>query len=75
MFGLALASAVALDALVIRVLLLPATLQLLGERTWYFPDRLDRWLPRFAVEPPDEPEQALAERPVDIPEPTGGTLR
>jgi RND superfamily putative drug exporter len=75
MFGLALASAVALDALVIRVLLLPATLQILGERTWYFPERLDRWLPRFAVEPPDEPEQASGERPVDIPQPTGGTLR
>ena len=36
MFGLALASAVFLDALVIRVGLLPATLQLLGERTWWF---------------------------------------
>jgi RND superfamily putative drug exporter len=54
MFGLALASAVFLDALVIRVLLLPATLQLLGERTWWFPEWLDRRLPRFALEPPDE---------------------
>jgi RND superfamily putative drug exporter len=77
MFGLALASAVALDALVVRVLLLPATLHLLGERTWYFPGRLDRWLPRLAVEPRDEPEPepAAAERSVDIPEPTGGITR
>ena len=37
LFGLALASAVFLDALVIRVLMLPATLQILGERTWWFP--------------------------------------
>jgi outer membrane protein assembly factor BamB len=49
MFGLALASAVFLDALVIRVLLLPATLQLLGEATWWFPDWLDRRLPLLAV--------------------------
>ncbi len=55
MFGLALASAVFLDALVIRILLLPATLQLLGEWTWWFPAWLDRRLPRFALEPPQEP--------------------
>ena len=45
LFGLALASAVFLDALVIRVLMLPATLQILGERTWWFPPWLDRVLP------------------------------
>ena len=37
LFGLGLASAVFLDALVIRCILLPAVLQLLGERTWAFP--------------------------------------
>ena len=67
MFGLALASAVFLDALVIRVLLLPATLQLLGERTWWFPERLDRRLPRFALEPPQEPEPDGAPPPVLTP--------
>ena len=51
LFGLALASAVLLDAVVIRCILLPATLQLLGERTWWFPARLDRRLPRLAIEP------------------------
>ncbi len=61
MFGLALASAVFLDALVIRVLMLPATLQLLGERTWWFPDWLDRHLPRFALEAPEEPRPAESE--------------
>jgi putative drug exporter of the RND superfamily len=64
MFGLALASAVFLDALVIRVLLLPATLQLLGERTWWFPAWLDRRLPRFALEPPEEPPADRPPRPV-----------
>jgi RND superfamily putative drug exporter len=51
LFGLALASAVFLDALVIRCILLPATLQLLGERTWWFPTWFDRRLPRLAIEP------------------------
>jgi RND superfamily putative drug exporter len=64
MFGLALASAVFLDALVIRVLLLPATLQLLGERTWWFPAWLDRRLPRFALEPPEEPAEEEETLPV-----------
>jgi RND superfamily putative drug exporter len=50
LFGLALASAVALDAFVVRSLLLPATLQLLGERAWRLPRRLDRRLPRIALE-------------------------
>ena len=51
LFGLALAAAVFLDAVVIRCILFPATLQLLGERTWWFPARLDRRLPRLAIEP------------------------
>ena len=51
LFGLALAAAVFLDAVVIRCILLPATLQLLGEHTWWFPARLDRRLPRLAIEP------------------------
>jgi RND superfamily putative drug exporter len=50
LFGLGLASAVFLDALVIRCILLPAVLQLLGERTWAFPSWLDRRLPRLALE-------------------------
>ena len=35
----------------IRCILLPATLQLLGDRTWWFPAWLDRRLPRLAIEP------------------------
>jgi len=53
LFGLGLASAVFLDAAVIRCLLLPAVLELLGQRTWSFPAVLDRLLPRLAIEPPD----------------------
>jgi RND superfamily putative drug exporter len=50
LFGLGLAGAVFLDALIIRCILLPAVLQLLGERTWAFPAGLDRRLPRLALE-------------------------
>ena len=57
MFGLAMASAVLLDAIVVRMLLLPAVLQLLGRTTWALPRWLDRRLPRVAIEP--EPGPAL----------------
>ena len=49
-FGLSLASAVFLDALVIRCLLLPAVLTLIGTRTWQTPAWLDRLLPRINIE-------------------------
>jgi RND superfamily putative drug exporter len=49
-FGLSLASAVFLDALVVRCLLLPAVLHLIGRRTWALPARLDRALPRLNIE-------------------------
>jgi putative drug exporter of the RND superfamily len=54
-FGLSLAVAVFLDAFVVRSLLLPAVLELLGRRTWWFPERLGRRLPRLATEPGQRP--------------------
>jgi putative drug exporter of the RND superfamily len=56
LFGIGLASAIFLDAVVIRMILLPAVLQLLGERTWRFPRWLDRHVPRVAIEPPQRAE-------------------
>jgi len=55
MFGLGLAVAVALDATVVRMLLVPATMALLGERNWWLPGWLDRVLPRFIVEGDSSP--------------------
>jgi len=49
-FGLSLASAVFLDALVVRCLLLPAVLHLVGKRTWSLPAWLDRLLPSLNIE-------------------------
>jgi putative drug exporter of the RND superfamily len=61
LFGLALAVAVFLDAIVIRSILLPAVLQLLGPATWHIPGWIDRLLPRLAIDPPEQaPETAPA---------------
>jgi RND superfamily putative drug exporter len=49
-FGLSLASAVFLDAVVVRCLLLPAVLSLIGKRTWWIPAWLQRILPRVNIE-------------------------
>jgi putative drug exporter of the RND superfamily len=53
LFGLSLASAVFLDAFVVRCLLVPAALELLGRVAWALPGRLDRVLPHLAIDPPD----------------------
>jgi RND superfamily putative drug exporter len=60
-FGLSLASAVLLDALVIRCLLLPAVLHLIGPRTWSIPAWLDRILPHLNVEGTVPPAQDAAD--------------
>jgi RND superfamily putative drug exporter len=52
LFGLSLASAVFLDAFVVRSLLLPSVLTLLGRHTWWLPRGFDRRLPRIAIEAP-----------------------
>jgi RND superfamily putative drug exporter len=49
-FGLSLASAVFLDAVVVRCLLLPAVLELLGDSTWRIPTWLDKVLPKINIE-------------------------
>jgi uncharacterized membrane protein YdfJ with MMPL/SSD domain len=48
--GLGLAVAILIDATIIRAVLLPATMKLLGRRNWYLPARL-RWLPKLEHEP------------------------
>jgi putative drug exporter of the RND superfamily len=57
-FGFGLAFAVLLDALVVRCVMLPAVLELLGSTTWRFPRRLDARLPHLPIEgstPPPQP--------------------
>ncbi|WP_432493224.1 MMPL family transporter [Kineococcus auxinigenes] len=68
MVGLGLACAVFFDAFVVRLTLVPAVLQQLGERAWWLPRWLDRLLPRVDVEgeslsaPQQEPVEALSGR-------------
>jgi putative drug exporter of the RND superfamily len=57
-FGLGLAVAILVDALVIRLLLVPALMHLLGDKAWYMPRWLDRILPRLTIEAPEEPEES-----------------
>jgi RND superfamily putative drug exporter len=72
-FGLGLAAAVLLDAVVIRCLMLPAVLQLIGNATWYMPKWLDRVLPRISIEGSLEqvPADAEAVEPRPQREPAG----
>ncbi|MFD5880626.1 MMPL family transporter [Streptomyces yangpuensis] len=53
MFGIALAAAVALDAFVLRTLLVPALMHMLGGANWWLPAWLDRRLPRISIEAPE----------------------
>jgi RND superfamily putative drug exporter len=50
LFGFSLALAIFLDATLVRMLLVPATMELLGKRNWWMPKWLDRMLPRVSVE-------------------------
>jgi RND superfamily putative drug exporter len=63
MFGLGMATAVFLDAIVIRMALLPAVLELLGRTTWALPGWLERRLPRVAIEADREPRRLRAAEP------------
>jgi putative drug exporter of the RND superfamily len=69
-FGLGLAVAVLLDATLVRLLLVPATMELLGDRNWWLPRWLDRLLPRLDVEGgPAAAEPRPTEEPTEEPEP------
>jgi RND superfamily putative drug exporter len=50
LFGMGLAVAVLIDATLVRMVLVPATMELLGARNWWIPKWLDRVLPKIDVE-------------------------
>jgi putative drug exporter of the RND superfamily len=66
-FGFGLASAVFLDAFILRTALVPALMHMFGKANWYFPRWLDRVTPRVSVEPPEaleaQHETASSARP------------
>ncbi|HSP02786.1 MAG TPA: MMPL family transporter, partial [Acidimicrobiales bacterium] len=55
LMGTGLATAIFLDATIVRMLLVPATMELLGDRNWWLPGWLDRLLPTIDVEGHTEP--------------------
>ena len=71
MFGVGLATAIFLDATVVRMLLVPATMELLGNANWWLPRWLARLLPQVSVEghadqgPPPPPPQPERERELE----------
>jgi RND superfamily putative drug exporter len=52
MIGIGLATAIALDATVVRMVLVPATMALMGRANWWLPGWLDRILPHLSLEGP-----------------------
>ena len=66
--GIGLATAVFVDATVVRMVLVPATMELLGDRNWWLPRWLDRLLPHLDLERETAPAPAAPDRPNAEPE-------
>jgi putative drug exporter of the RND superfamily len=66
-FGLLLAVAILVDALVVRMTLVPSFFTLIGEKTWYIPGWMNRILPNITVEAPHEGEGRVAVEPEPTP--------
>ncbi len=58
-FGVGLATAVFLDAFVLRTVLVPALMHVLGKSNWHLPRVIDRWLPHLGVEPAKKPDPVV----------------
>jgi RND superfamily putative drug exporter len=63
MIGVGLAAAIALDATVVRLVLVPAGMALLGSANWYLPRWLDRFLPQLQVHVPEPSAHVPAPQP------------
>jgi RND superfamily putative drug exporter len=72
-FGLGLAVAVLVDATIVRMVLVPATMELLGKVNWWIPPTLDRILPTVHVEGHNEVEGHHERQPVAVPATTAAT--
>lgn len=69
-FGLGLAVAVFVDATIVRLVLVPATMGLLGRANWWLPAFLERVLPRISIEGPEDGGAGFAPQPVAAPPPS-----
>jgi RND superfamily putative drug exporter len=77
LFGIGFALAVLLDATIVRMLLVPATMELLGDRNWWMPKWLDRIIPKLNVEgrAHDTAPGVAVDEPAPTPDPVGPTPR
>ena len=80
LLGLGLATAIFIDATIVRMVLVPATMELLGNANWWLPKWLDRLIPRVSVEaPPDlatvSPSAAATEPERMTPVASGGRAK
>ena len=62
-FGVGLAAAILIDATVVRAVLLPASMKVLGDWNWYLPNWLE-WLPHLGVSEDEAPRESDAAAPV-----------
>jgi len=67
-FGIGLGVAILVDAFVVRMVLVPAVMHLLGDKAWYMPRWLDRALPRLTIEPSEEPFEGAEEKRSTVPQ-------
>ncbi|HWT91277.1 MAG TPA: MMPL family transporter [Solirubrobacterales bacterium] len=67
-FGVGLAVAIAIDSTLVRCLLVPAVMVLLGKRAWWLPRWMDRLLPKVSI----EGEEYFAKKDAEVPAPAGG---
>jgi len=74
LIGLGMATAILVDALVIRTVLVPAIMHSLGKANWYFPNWLERRLPRLEIEAAIEVEHDAEARPLELEPELAGQL-
>ncbi|MFT4867263.1 MAG: RND superfamily putative drug exporter, partial [Ilumatobacter sp.] len=64
MFGVGLATAIFVDASIVRMILVPATMKLMGDANWWLPNWLDRLMPTIDM----EGETSLPDVDIDVPQ-------
>jgi putative drug exporter of the RND superfamily len=63
-FGIGLASAVFIDAFILRTVLVPALMHMFGAANWWLPRGIDSRLPHLSVEPPEPAVEVPTDEPV-----------
>ena len=65
MMGVGLATAVLVDVTIVRMVLVPATMSILGKANWWIPAWLDRVLPKFDIEGSDQAGEPARKEPIN----------